>query len=171
MIETGPSFWPPILVAGSVAIVVAALGGWATDVGPWYQKLKKPRWQPPNWVFAPVWTTIFALAATSAVLAWQAATSDGTRALIIALFAVNAVLNVIWSVLFFKWRRPDWALVEVIVFWLSIVALIVGLWPVSPLSSYLLAPYIAWVSVAAFLNLTIIRLNGSFRDAARRDTA
>jgi len=149
----------PIIVAVVTALVVAGLGGWATRLGPWYRNLKKPSWQPPDWLFGPAWTVIFALAATSAVLSWDGATTDALRERVVILFAANAILNLAWSPLFFRLERPDWAFVEVIFFWLSIVALIVGLWPISMTASLLIVPYIIWVSFAAYLNLTIIRLN------------
>jgi tryptophan-rich sensory protein len=78
------------------------------------------------------------------------------------LFGVNAVCNIVWSALYFKLQRPDWALVEVVFLWLSIVALIVGLWRLSRWGSGLLVPYLVWVSIAALLNLETVRLNGPF---------
>jgi translocator protein len=162
MPDLHPGLWTPIIVSVIVAVVVAIAGGVATDIGPWYAALKKPSWQPPNWAFGPVWTTIFACAVIAAVLGWRAASTDQERVLIVVLFAVNAVLNILWSVLFFSMRRPDWAMIEVIMLWLSILALIVFFWRFSPWSSYLLAPYLLWVSIASYLNLTILRLNGPF---------
>jgi translocator protein len=162
MPELQSELWLPIIVAVTVAVVVAIAGGIATDIGPWYAALKKPGWQPPNWAFGPVWTTIFTLAVIAAVLGWRAAQSDQDRMLIIALFALNAVLNILWSVLFFSLRRPDWAMIEVVMLWASILALIVLFWRFSPWSSLLLAPYLLWVSIASYLNLTILRLNGPF---------
>ena len=81
---------------------------------------------------------------------------------ILALFLVNAILNVGWSLLFFRLQRPDWALIEVAFLWLSIVALIVAIAPLSRLAAWLLAPYLAWVAFAAVLNFAIVRLNGPF---------
>jgi tryptophan-rich sensory protein len=156
------SGWLPYLIAAGVAVAVAGLGVWATDLSPWYFKLKKPPWQPPDWVFGPAWTTIFALAAISAGLAWNQALDGESRGWIVGLFAVNGLLNILWSVLFFSLRRPDWALVEVVPLWLSVLALIVALAPVSALASWLLVPYLVWVAFAAYLNLAIFRLNAPF---------
>jgi tryptophan-rich sensory protein len=78
------------------------------------------------------------------------------------LFGINALLNVLWSALYFKLQRPEWALLEVVFLWLSIVALIVGLWRLSRWASGLLIPYLLWVSVASLLNLETVRLNGPF---------
>lgn len=156
------SFWQPVLVAAVVALSVATLGGTLTDIGPWYQNLRKPSWQPPDWAFGPAWTLIFALAVTSAVFAWRQASDKVQREWIIALFAMNGFLNVLWSMLFFKLRHPEWALIEVAFLWLSILLPIVVLWRFSKPASLFLLPYLAWVSFAAYLNLTIVRLNGPF---------
>ena len=149
----------PVAIAALCATALGALGALATDLGPWYYGLKKPSWQPPDWVFGPAWTLIFGLAAVSGVLAWQGAWSRARRIRIVVLFAINAVLNVGWSVLFFRLHRPDWALLEVGLLWLSILALIIGLWPYSRVASVLLVPYLAWVTFAGVLNMTIVSLN------------
>jgi tryptophan-rich sensory protein len=84
------------------------------------------------------------------------------------LYGINIVLHLLWSPLFFNLRRPDWALIEVPFLWASILALIVGLAPLAPATAWMLAPYLAWVSFAAFLNLTIVRLNAPFAARASR---
>ncbi len=137
---------------------VAALGGSATDIGPWYFSLHKPSWEPPDWLFPVAWTLIYALTAMAGVIAWRAASSRVLRQRILVFFALNALLNVAWSEIFFKLQRPDWALVEVVPFWLSIV-LIFMIAPISSTASRLLVPYLVWVAFAAFLNLAIVRLN------------
>ena len=152
----------PILVAAAAAMAVAALGASATEIGPWYQALVKPSWQPPDWLFGPVWTLIYALAALAGVIAWRAAPSRAIRQRIILAFAANALLNVGWSELFFRLRRPDWALIEVVPFWLSIGVLILVLSTVNPTAGRLLLPYLAWVAFAAILNLAVVRMNPSF---------
>ena len=155
-----------IAVAAAAAAIILGAGGALTEIGPWYNQLRKPSWQPPGWLFAPAWTTIFALAAYAAVKAWDAATSFAEHALVIGLFAANGVLNVLWSLLFFKLRRPDWALVEVVPLWLSVLALVVGLAPLSWRASLAIVPYLLWVAFAAVLNRTVVRLNQPFRTAA-----
>ena len=152
----------PILVAAVAALVVATLGGAATDIGPWYFALHKPSWQPPDWLFGPVWTLIYALAAMAGVIAWRHARTPAQRQRILVLFAANALLNVLWSEIFFKLRRPDWALIEAVPFWLSIGVLILVLAPISATASRLLLPYLAWVAFATVLNLAVVRLNPSF---------
>jgi tryptophan-rich sensory protein len=158
--------WGPILVAAVAACVVAAIGGLATEIGPWYRQLRKPSWQPPDWAFAPAWTLIFTLTAWAGVLGWRSAADEAVRAAVVAVFATNGVLNMLWSLLFFRWRRPDWALLEVVALWLSIVVLIATLAGLSSLGSWLLVPYLLWVSFAAYLNLTIVGLNRPFAATA-----
>lgn len=152
----------PILVAALAALLVAIVGGTITELGPWYQSLTRPDWQPPDWLFGPVWTVIFALAAISAATAWQNAPTRAARDWIIIFFALNGFLNILWSLLFFQLKRPDWALVEVGLLWLSILLLIISLARISKLASLLLVPYLAWVSFAAILNWKIVQLNGPF---------
>lgn len=158
--------WTPALVAAGVAILVAVAGGVLTTTGPWYRSLRLPSWKPPDWAFGPVWTTIFTLTTISAVMAWNANEGAGARSALVGAYAVNAVLNIAWSGLFFRMRRPDWALVEVLFLWLSILVLIGVTARVSGTAALLLLPYLGWVGVAAYLNLTIVRLNGPFRTSA-----
>ncbi len=154
--------WKPIGAAALAALAVGGLGAAVTTLSPWYYGLVKPSWQPPDWLFGTVWTTIFALAAIAGVLAWNAAPDGRFRALMLAGFAINGTLNVLWSVLFFDLHRPDWALMEVGFLFLSVLALIVLLGRVSVTAGALLVPYLAWVGFASFLNLTIVRLNDGF---------
>jgi tryptophan-rich sensory protein len=149
----------PLAMSAVVAVGVALLGGALTETGPWYRALQKPSWQPPNWLFAPAWALIFALTTVGAAIAWRDAPDRGARTRIAGLFGLNAVLNVLWSFLFFTMQRPDWALIEVCALWLSIMVLIVALSGWSEMAAFLLAPYLAWVTFAAYLNLTIVWLN------------
>ena len=156
------SRWKPVAAAAAGAAGLAFLGALTTDIGPWYLALKEPAWKPPDILFGPAWTTIFALAAISGVIAWRRAATRSQRESILVLFAANAVFNVLWSLLFFRLHRPDWALAEVGLLWLSVLAPIVYLGSFSRPSGWLLAPYLAWVSFAAFLNLAVVRLNAPF---------
>ncbi len=150
------------LVAAVLATAVAATGGALTQLGPWYRGLIKPAWQPPDWLFGPAWTLIFICTACAAVIAWRAAQSPGQRATVLVLMAANAACNMGWSLLFFFLQRPDWSLLEVVPLWLSILVplIVFGRW--SRRAGWLLVPYLAWVSFAAFLNYTIVRLNAPF---------
>ncbi len=151
-----------VLCAAGAALLVATLGGLSTDIGPWYQGLKQPPWKPADMWFGPVWTTIFALTAIAGYLAWTRAATPGARDSVLAATAFNGALNVGWSLLFFRLRRPDWALYEVAALWLSIVVLLVVFGRHSRLAALLVVPYLAWVSFAAVLNAAVVRLNGPF---------
>ena len=151
-----------ILVAIASVAVVAVIGGLLTDVGDWYANLRKPAWCPPNWLFGPGWTVIFVCIATSGVIAWEHAQDDATRRALVTLFAVNAVLNIAWSPLFFKLRRPDWAIIELIPFWLSIFVLVIFIAAISPLAALVMLPYLAWVTFAGLLNWRVVQLNKPF---------
>ena len=151
-----------VLVAAMAALAVAGLGALSTDIGSWYQSLKQPAWKPPDVLFGPAWTTLYALAAIAAVRAWERAPARADRDWLIALFAFNGFVNVLWSLLFFRLRRPDWALAEVGLLWGSIVLLIVVLGRYSRGSAWLLLPYLLWVTFAAALNRAVVQLNGPF---------
>ncbi|WP_416900209.1 MAG: TspO/MBR family protein [Minwuia sp.] len=154
--------WLPVAVAGAAALLVAILGGAATDVGPWYQSLAKPDWQPPEWAFGPAWTLIYALTALSAVAGWRGIRKRWQREWMVGLFCLNGALNVFWSVLFFSLKRPDWALYEVLSLWASVLVLIVFLWPHRVSAAALLVPYLLWVSFAGWLNYTVVAMNAPF---------
>lgn len=152
----------PIVIAGLAAVVVAMIGGTITNLGPWYEGLAKPDWTPPRPVFPIAWTIILALAAIAAVTSWRAAATDKVSDTIVGLFALNGFLNLLWSLLFFRMQRPDWAFVEVVALWLSILALVIYCGRQSKLAGVLLLPYLVWVTIAAALNWQIVQLNGPF---------
>jgi benzodiazapine receptor len=145
--------------AAASAAAVAGLGALSTELGPWYYALHKPSWQPADWLFGPAWTLIFALCALSAIFYWHDHHGREDRMRALAAFAANAFFNLTWSLLFFRLKRPDWALFEVGFLWLSILVLIVLLSRGSRRAAWLLVPYLAWVSFAAVLNWKIVQLN------------
>jgi tryptophan-rich sensory protein len=160
--ETRAFPYRAVLVAAGSALAVAAVGGSLTTIGPWYRGLHKPGWTPPDVAFGVIWTSIFAFTAVAGVTAWRAAKSAATREWLIGLFALNGFLNILWSLLFFRLQRPDWALIEVAPFWLSIAALIAFIFRSSRTGALLLAPYLVWVSIATALNEQIVHLNAPF---------
>ncbi len=151
----------PIVVAVVLAIMTGVLGGLATDIGPWYFSLVKPSWQPPDWLFGPAWTTIYILTGIAGVRAWRLGNPRQRRIFLIAL-GVNIALNILWSLIFFTMKRPDLALLEVVPLWLSVLWMAMLVLPYSPRSSALLLPYLLRVAFAAYLNWTIVKLNGPF---------
>jgi tryptophan-rich sensory protein len=154
--------YAPIIFAVAWGIILAIGGAWATDIGEWYKSLKQPAWKPPDWVFGPMWTVIFICAGVAFVKAYNSAPDAQAIRLLVILFIVNGLFNLVWSILYFRMRRPDWALIEVLGLWLSILALILAPFSYSPISSWLLAPYLFWVSIAMYLNWTNVKLNGPF---------
>jgi translocator protein len=143
-------------------VVVAGLGGAATELGPWYRALKQPSWQPPDAAFGPAWTVIYVLTAIAAVRVWLRVTSARARTHWLVALGSNGALNIFWSWLFFKAKRPDWALAEVALLWASIVVLIVLARRDDAVAALLLVPYLLWVAFAASLNFAVVRLNGPF---------
>lgn len=152
----------PVTVATAAAICVAALGATITDLGPWYQALVKPDWNPPDVLFPMGWTVIYALITIAGITAWRAAPTSATSEWIIGLFALNGFLNISWSLIFFRLQRPDWAFYELTLLWLSIAVLIVFCGRFSRLAAALLVPYLAWVSFAGALNWSVVQLNAPF---------
>jgi len=157
--------WEPTLVAAFGVTILATAGALLTPLDSWYRNLRKPWWQPPDFMFPVAWTSIFILEAASAVIGWRA-TSGTAAALLVALYIANGLLNIFWSFLFFKLRRPDFAQVEVPFLWLSIAALMVLLHIYAGWTWIFLLPYLLWVSLAAYLNYTIVRLNRPFGQPA-----
>ncbi|KPF62015.1 TspO/MBR family protein [Porphyrobacter sp. AAP60] len=152
----------PVTIATAMAVCVAALGATVTDLGPWYQALAKPDWNPPDVLFPIGWTLIYALITVAGITAWRAAPTSAAAEWVLGLFALNGFLNISWSLIFFRLQRPDWAFAEVIVLWLSILAMIVFCGRFSKSAAWLLVPYLAWVSFAAALNWAVVQLNAPF---------
>lgn len=152
----------PVLYAIGWAVLLGGAGGALTTIGPWYRGIAKPSWQPPDWLFGPAWTVILGLAAWAGVKAW---TDRDLHGRIMLAYGVSFLFHLGWTPLFFNARRPDLALVEVVFLWASVLAMIFVVAPASTTASWMLVPYIAWVSFAALLNWKIVRLNPSFAPA------
>ncbi len=151
-----------IIVAAIITAIVLGVGGLMTSVGSWYRSIRKPSWNPPDWLFGPAWTVILGLAAWAGVDAWTAAPDPTAHLRIGVFYGVNILFHMAWSPLFFNLRRPDWALIEVPFLWFSILALMIGMAPYSSLAVWLLLPYLLWVAFAAYLNFVIVRMNPPF---------
>lgn len=143
-----------------ICFVSAAVGAAATNtsVNDWYSALKKPAWNPPNWLFGPVWTSLYIGMAIAAWLIWRKRGIAGSS-LPLLLFACQLMLNATWSILFFGLRNPGAAFVEIILLWCSILATMVAFARSSNWAACLLAPYFLWVSFATALNWTLWRMN------------
>lgn len=152
----------PTTIAAALAGMVALLGATITQTGPWYHGLVQPRWAPPDEAYPLAWTAIFALNALAGVSCWLATPNWREREWLLGAWALNGFLNIVWSLLFFRLHRPDWALVELLGLWASVAALIIITWRRSMTGAVLLIPYLLWVTFAGYLTMTIVKLNGPF---------
>ena len=161
MNQLAPASKRPTLIAILLVLAVGGIGGAATEIGPWYLQLVKPSWQPPDWAFGPVWTLLYITTSIAGVRAWRNANPQQKNYFLAAVL-MNCVLNVLWSVLFFKLHRPDIALMEVGALWLSVLILTILPWPYSRLSTWLMEHHLFWDTTAACLNMFTVKLNGPF---------
>ena len=143
-----------------VCLAIGAIGGavTSTSVGTWYQQLRKPSFNPPDWVFAPVWTVLYIAMAVAAWCVWRRLSLGDTRHAL-SLFALQLLLNLAWTILFFGFQQIGIALVEIVVLAAVIVATAVAFWRRDHGAGLLFVPYLAWVGFAAVLNASIWRLN------------
>jgi len=141
----------------SLSFAAAAVGSLFSP-GDWYAGLTKPAWNPPNWVFAPVWSMLYASMGVAAWLVWK---SDGVRqrSPALAFFLLQLGLNALWSPLFFGLQQPGLAFAEIILLWAAVGATMVLFGRVRPLAGWMLMPYLIWITFAAALNFAIWRLN------------
>ncbi len=152
----------PMVIAGSLALITALVGGTITVLDEWYYSLQQPDWAPPGYMFGVIWTAIFALIAVSGVFAWEQAKTRRDVEVTLGMFALNGFLNLGWSFIFFRMQRPDVAFYELIALWLSVAILILFVGRFSKLSAALLVPYLIWVTIAGALNYQVVQLNGPF---------
>jgi len=144
-----------------ITLAVALIGSWFVKAGMlWYEFLVLPPLAPPGWVIGAVWTIIFALTTISALLVWNRSPRDTRFSWLVAFFVLNAILNVLWSFLFFYLGMPLAPIAEMIVLEITVLVLIFLAWPISRLASLLLLPYALWVAFATHLAWQIFKLNG-----------
>jgi benzodiazapine receptor len=141
-----------------VCFGAAAIGGefTGTSITDWYSTLNKPAINPPNWIFGPVWSILYCCMAVAAWLVWKK-TGFNNAALI--FFAVQLILNVAWSGIFFGLRQPGWAFLEIIFLWVAIGLTTISFIRIESWAGYLFIPYLLWVSFAAYLNFLLWKLN------------
>ncbi len=152
----------PVLAAAILFCLVAgSLGSLVTITGPgsWYETLQKPFFAPPNWVFAPVWITLFVLMGIALYLVWESGTEKREVKIAIGIFGVQFFFNIIWSFLFFYLRSPLLGLIDILILWVMIIVTIWAFYRVKKSAAYLLIPYITWVTLASALNGAIYFMN------------
>ncbi len=129
------------------------------EIATWYQTINKPTWNPPSWLFGPVWTTLFILMGIALFLIWQKASHSKSAHRAVVFFLVHLLFNIFWSVAFFNLHSPFYAFIAIIVLWLMIFTLMLWFFRLDKKSGALLIPYLLWVSFAGYLNYTIWQLN------------
>ena len=150
-----------LLASLTAVAVVAVIGGsWTkTDAGSWYSTLELPAWNPPGWAFGVVWTILYALMAVAAWMVWKAGTDDERVRPALAIYAVQLLLNLAWTGIFFALEQPEWALAEIVALFAAVVLTTIAFHRVNARAGRLLVPYLAWVAYAASLNVGIVVLN------------
>jgi len=140
--------------------LIGSLGAiWTSSDNAWYRGINKPSFNPPNWVFGPVWTLLFTLMGIALYLVWISPSSK-IRTIALILFGIQFVFNVLWSYLFFGLNNPFWSLIEIFILLIFIFATGIYFYIVNKFAGYLMVPYFVWVSFASFLNYHLWKLNG-----------
>ena len=150
-----------LIISFIVTFAAAALGSYFTfpSVNTWYASLNKPFFNPPNWVFGPVWTLLYILMAISLYLVWKKEVPRPEKTKAMILYAMQLTLNALWSVIFFGMREPAIAFAEIVMLGFAVILTARSFGKISTVSGRLFIPYIAWVGFAAALNLSIVVLN------------
>ncbi len=151
-----------LIIAIIIPVAVGGISGFftASNVDTWFTTVAKPSFNPPSWLFAPVWTTLYVMMGIALFLVWKNETvSKAVKQKAIIFFAIQMALNFLWSFTFFEAHAIGWAVVNIVLLWLFILATIFSFAPISKTAAWLLVPYISWVSFASILNIAIWQLN------------
>ena len=143
----------PLLVGGIATFFTTS------GVNGWYAMANKPSFNPPNWLFAPVWTALYIMMGIALFLVWKSEGDKAIKQTAFILFAVQLLLNFLWSFIFFYAKQPGWAFVDIMAMWIAILLTIIWFTKISTTASWLLVPYIFWVTFASLLNFYIWRHN------------
>jgi len=148
------------LVSIILPLSVGAIAGIATaqSIPEWYTTLNRPSFNPPNWIFGPVWTTLYILMGISLFLIWKEDVSK-KRNVAILIFLLQLFLNFVWSFIFFYFKMIGFALIEIILLWITIIIILVLFYKIKPVASYINIPYLLWVTFATVLNASYYFLN------------
>lgn len=154
-----PSARPGLLALFALlSFVTLALGGWLTSIGfgTWYDELQKPPFQPPGWLFSPVWTFLFTLLA---IATWRVARGGAVARTALQVYGLQLVCNILWSLFFFTLHRPAWALVDIVLLDALVVAMVLLYRRVDWVAGWLLVPYAVWLGLATAINSWIVLNN------------
>jgi tryptophan-rich sensory protein len=152
---------PKLVASILIPLIIGFLGSSATmaEIPTWYAALSKPSWSPPNWLFGPVWTTLYILMGISLYLVWSKGLDRRDVRFAILIFGVQLLLNMLWSVVFFSYHALFGSFILILILWISILANIIAFYVISKPAGILLVPYIVWVSIASYLNYSVYILN------------
>lgn len=149
----------PIQVLVGIGILLMTLAapslGALSPPADWYQNINKPAWNPPPWIFGPVWSALYLMMAIAAFLVWRA--EGWSRAM--TAYLVQLIFNATWTPLFFGAKRIDWACADIVALWFAILVTILCFWKVNKVAAWLMVPYLGWVSFATVLNATLWAMN------------
>ncbi len=148
-----------ISVATPIAIGAVAGSFTASSVNGWFTTLVKPSFNPPNWLFGPVWTALYIMMGISCYLVWNSKVAEKIKNEALVFYLIQLLLNFLWSFIFFYAEQPGWALIDIILMWVMILLTILKFGRISSIAAWLLVPYISWVSFATILNFAIWKLN------------
>jgi translocator protein len=150
-----------LIISIAVPVAVGAVSGLFTvsEISGWYQTINKPSWNPPSWIFSPVWTTLYIMMGIALYLVWTAEVKPAAKKKAIAFFVIQLVLNFFWSFIFFKQHQIGLAFAEIIIMFVFILMTIFSFARINKAAAWLLVPYISWVSFATILTYTIWQLN------------
>ena len=143
----------PQLIAGAAATFTSA------EIGGWYRTIQKPDWNPPNWLFAPVWTALYIMMGIALYLVWSSNKREALKRRAIVLWSIQLVLNFLWSFLFFNQHLLLGGLIDIILLWIFILFTIFSFAKINKAAAWLLVPYISWVTFAGLLNFEIWKIN------------
>ena len=142
-------------------LIVGGVSGFFTagSIEGWYITLNKPWFNPPNWIFGPVWTLLYLMMGVAFFLIWKSDAPADTKKIAMTVYFVQLAFNFAWSLIFFYMEQPGWALVDILILWAAIFYTIIAFGKISSGVAWLLVPYISWVSFATVLNFAIWKLN------------
>jgi translocator protein len=144
-----------------IPLVIGFIGSIATisEIPTWYSALSKPSWSPPNWLFGPVWTTLYILMGIALFLVWREGLDRNDVRFALLIFTLQLILNLLWSIVFFTYHALFGSFILIMLLWIAILANIIAFYIISRPAGLLLVPYILWVSIASYLNYSVYILN------------
>ena len=142
-------------------MIIGGISGSFTSasINTWYVTLNKPWFNPPNWIFAPVWTLLYLMMGIAFYIIWKSEAVNAVKQTAVILFSAQLLVNFLWSLIFFYLKHPGWAMLDIILMWILIVATIFSFGKISSTAAWLMLPYICWVSFAMILNFYLWKLN------------